>query len=608
MKIWITYLFICAFVFSAVSLKIPPQSETKNNAISFSVCAYFKKEVVGFSASAKILKADIAKINKNDLSTIMQSKIALKDCRLCYKRFSFLLDYFFQSEATVFNAPPKYEIEEPFMEYQHPKGLQVIESLLFDVDPAAQRKALIQQSELVEKSAADLSSLLYNFQPTDDQLLESIQIELIRLMTLYITGYDAPFLKSGIEESLQSLNGFSVVLSNYQQNNNGVDSINYFLSGAIHFLKTKDDFYSFDRLKFLTNYALPLQEQLEKLAREKKLQRNSATALNKNAINLFSADALSKKAFPLSKEYADSFIGNIGKELFFDKDLSAGQKRSCGFCHSPEKYFTDGMVRNISLDGKHNLARNTMSLLYSCYQYSQFWDGSANSLEDQIKTVLNNKDEMGVDDSELVSIIKSKNLYAINFKRAWPADIEPINARNITNAIASYVRTLAPFNSAFDKYMQGKRDALNDDEKSGFNLFMGKAQCGTCHFAPLFNGLIPPLYNRTEYEVLGTPVNDNFKKIISDTDQGRYSFYKISFYKSAFKTPTIRNAAKTAPYMHNGGFKSLQSVIEFYNKGGGNGLGLHIPNQTLSSNSLGLTAKEKNQIVEFINSLTDEIK
>ncbi len=134
---------------------------------------------------------------------------------------------------------------------------------------------------------------------------------------------------------------------------------------------------------------------------------------------------------------------------------------------------------------------------------------------------------------------------------------------------------------------------------------MGKAQCGTCHFAPVFNGLIPPLYKRTELEVLGVTRNVDFTKPQLDTDSGRFASFPIIFYMGAFKTPTVRNVAKTAPYMHNGAFPTLEKVLDFYNKGGGEGLGLNVPTQTLSPKPLKLDSNEVRNIIEFLNSLTD---
>ena len=181
-----------------------------------------------------------------------------------------------------------------------------------------------------------------------------------------------------------------------------------------------------------------------------------------------------------------------------------------------------------------------------------------------------------------------------------------VNFQHTAGALAAYIRTLNPFKSSFDHYMQGDKTALTAAQQRGFNLFMGKAQCGTCHFAPLFNGLLPPNYNTTEYEVLGTPADDNLENPHADSDQGRYAFMPFATFKGAFKTPTVRNAAMTAPYMHNGKFSSLEKVLDFYDKGGGVGLGLNVPDQTLSSSPLHLSAQEKKDIIAFIESLTDK--
>src|SRR4030095_2878016 len=119
--------------------------------------------------------------------------------------------------------------------------------------------------------------------------------------------------------------------------------------------------------------------------------------------------------------------------------------------------------------------------------------------------------------------------------------------------------------SRFDLYMHGDKTAMNSDEINGFNLFMGKAKCATCHYMPLFNGTFPPRYMKIESEVIGVPVSANSNKI--DPDMGKYNTVKVVSLKHAFKTPTVRNAALTAPYMHNGVFTNLQQVMDFYRKG-----------------------------------------
>ncbi|WP_026903178.1 cytochrome-c peroxidase [Pedobacter glucosidilyticus] len=154
--------------------------------------------------------------------------------------------------------------------------------------------------------------------------------------------------------------------------------------------------------------------------------------------------------------------------------------------------------------------------------------------------------------------------------------------------------------------MQGEKDALNTQELAGFNLFMGKGKCGSCHFLPLFSGAVPPLFEKMESEVLGVPANTDTINAKIDADLGKYNLYKIPHQKHAFKTPSLRNIALTAPYMHNGVYQTLDEVIDFYNKGGGAGLGIILENQTLSPDKLQLSETEKKQLIAFLNALTDK--
>jgi cytochrome c peroxidase len=137
---------------------------------------------------------------------------------------------------------------------------------------------------------------------------------------------------------------------------------------------------------------------------------------------------------------------------------------------------------------------------------------------------------------------------------------------------------------------------------------MGKAACGTCHFAPNFNGTVPPLYNESESEVLGVPENPYSKPLVIDNDEGRIAAKlkeDAPFYRYSFKTPTLRNVALTAPFMHNGAYKSLEDVMDFYNKGGGSGIGINVPYQTLPADPLNLNKQEMKDIISFMESLTD---
>ncbi|QNK64914.1 cytochrome C peroxidase [Pedobacter sp. PAMC26386] len=450
-----------------------------------------------------------------------------------------------------------------------------------------------------------------------------MRLELLKVITLSITGYDAPELKSGIEESAQSILVIQRVLSPFidgggqvQNGDHGVsneekkvsDLLSQHLKTTIAYLLQHPDFDSFDRMEFLTTYALPLQEQLTSFIKVYKLDLQRKSLLNYNAKHIFSLDAIPKNIFPGRGNETSQLVA-LGKKLFHEKALSGNLQRNCASCHHPDQYFSENLKTSLAFDGQHSVRRNAPTLLYAGFQYSQFWDGRVKSLAEQIKTVISNPLEMNGEHQVILAMISKSDDYAGVFRKVFPKSAgNLITMDNIADALAAYVGGLAPRNSAFDRYMNGDLKAMKSPAVKGFNLFMGKAQCGSCHFAPLFNGLIPPYYKLTEYEVLGTPENADFTKIKKDNDRGRYDYFPISYYEAAFKTPTVRNVEMTGPYMHNGVFKNLYEVVNFYNKGGGMGLGLDLPLQTLSAKPLKLTKREMREIVAFMKSLTDQVK
>jgi cytochrome c peroxidase len=611
----LTWILICCAAFFCIPGWISPVTEP----VGFQTAMdYFRAEAPLFAASCRELRLAIQAIPSDTAHaspSIAAARQRLKESRSHYKKIESFLEYFFLNSAHVYNSPPKFEGEEPFMEYQEPVGLQVIEFLLYERDVPAQRTALMEQAETVASSADDLLSLLYDFKADDRQILESLRIELIRIMALGITGYDAPLLKTGIAESYEALQSLRIQLQPYLSPGTArSDSLQYRLDQAISYLRDHTQaiytqpqpgiaqptynqaFDTFDRLTFLKDYAAPLQYQLGQLIREKGLELNTTGVLNYSADNLFSPDALIVDNFgrinppassgsstkPLNNAPAVAALIQTGRRLFFDKTLSGNGTKSCASCHAPEKMFTDNLPRSIAFDGHSSLDRNAPTLLYCGFQYSQFWDGRATTLEQQIRTVLHDPREMNT----------------------------RLNARetdSIALAIAAFVRSLHPMNAPFDRFMSGNANALTAREKNGANLFMGKAQCATCHFIPLFNGLIPPDYRFTEFEVLGTTATDDFLNPRLSNDSGKYRIYPLPFNQAAFKTPTVRNSARTAPYMHNGAFSSLEKVLEFYNKGGGAGLGLKVPAQTLPAAPLGLSQQEMDDIILFLHTLTDTL-
>ncbi len=563
----------------------------------------FYQDAGNFTKTTDELKIAIDDIS--DKQSIDNAKTALINCRRSYKSVEYFMEYFFKSSSRVYNSPAKLEVEEPELEYQEPIGFQQIEALLCQPINTEIKKELQMQVEAVQTSAHDIKSLLYKFKANDQQILESLQLELIRIMTLGISGYDAPTLKSGIMESYFAMISLQKVMQPYLlEENEKTRQLSFLLFSSIDYLKKHQNFDGFDRMTFLRKHALPLQRQIQEFIRSKNLTLNTTRFLNYDAKNIFDKNFLNVDSFSRTNVSASEKMVLLGKELFFDKNLSNNLSLSCASCHQPDKYFTDGLPKSISNKAHQSLNRNTPSLSYSAYQLSQDWGGETNSLKEQILKVMTNENEMASDTGEMILRLLKNEDYVGKFKVVFKTEIA-LNFEHVAQAMEAYIKSLAVRNSLFDQYMNGDTSALNPSQIKGFNLFMGKAQCGTCHFAPVFNGLTPPYFDKTEYEILGVPQSSDFVHPKQDEDLGRYNLYPTKYYKRAFKTPSVRNSNKTAPYMHNGSLKTIEQVIDFYNKGGGNGLGLHIEEQTLPSVPLNLSKEEVNDIVSFLAALND---
>lgn len=322
-----------------------------------------------------------------------------------------------------------------------------------------------------------------------------------------------------------------------------------------------------------------------------------------DAVSYFSPTTFEIEQFtPVNSTPPSPDIIKLGKQLFYTNILSKDQKLSCASCHNPELAFTDGLPKSKANNGGF-VKRNAPTLLYAGLQKSQFYDARAEHLEKQILDVILNENEFHTQPEKILQVIQKDSILARKLKNAYPKD--PFNSKNIQNAIAHFIRSLNPFNSKFDQNISGLKTTITYNEIKGFNLFMGKAACATCHFPPLFNGTLPPQFHDSELEVLGVPKKVQWKNATIDEDLGRYDLYQADLKKYAFKTPTIRNISKTAPYMHNGVYKNLEDVLEFYTVGGGTGIGIQLEHQTLPSNPLNLDLKEKESLIAFLNTLTD---
>ena len=338
--------------------------------------------------------------------------------------------------------------------------------------------------------------------------------------------------------------------------------------------------------------------------------RNTPTAWNYESDYIFGDNFLNPGFYSgIPDKFKTETTRQLGEFLFFDPILSANNKRACASCHDPAKAFTDGKAKSPGYDFNGTVKRNSPTLLNCIYAEKFFHDLRAEALEDQMEHVVTDAKEFNTSTNAILEKLQSSAEYRQLFDSAFRGyEGKAINPQTLSFAISAYVSSLHSFNSPFDKYARGESATLSMDAKAGFNLFMGKAACGTCHFAPVFSGLVPPDFRESESEVLGVPVAWPAKKPVADTDKGRgESKLKemVPFYQYSFKTPTVRNIAHTAPYMHNGGMKTLEHVMDFYNKGGGNGIGLQYEYQTLSADPLKLSRKEIKQIIAFMNSLSD---
>lgn len=273
----------------------------------------------------------------------------------------------------------------------------------------------------------------------------------------------------------------------------------------------------------------------------------------------------------------------LGRTLFFDPRLSGSRFISCATCHNPGFAWGDGLPKGIG-DGMKSLKRRTPTILNADYGELMFWDGRADSLEAQALGPIQSATEMNMPLGQAVERISAIEGYQPLFAKAYPG--EPISGKTIAKAIATFERTVVSGKAPFDRWIQGDEDAVSESAKRGFDLFNGKGGCAQCHSG----------WNFTD---------SGFHDIgVDDADLGRGSLLKIEAMQHAFKTPTLRNVAVRAPYMHNGSELSLAAVVDFYDAGGKAQRSSLAP----EIHPLHLTAAEKADLIDFLKTLTSADK
>jgi len=260
----------------------------------------------------------------------------------------------------------------------------------------------------------------------------------------------------------------------------------------------------------------------------------------------------------------------LGKRIFSDQRLSADGSLSCATCHDPQHAFTDGRKLSIGVYGRRG-DRHVPTLVGRGRGTAQFWDGRAATLEEQVIQPILNPQEMG---SSIETVLSATNL----------------TRESLAEALASYVRTIRSVDSPYDRYMAGAPGGLSDLEREGLRLFADKARCYVCHGGPLFTD---ESFHNTGVAWRGGRFDD----------EGRGRITGKPYHMGAFKTPTLREIANTAPYMHDGSIATLEEVIEYYDRGGNQ-------NPYLDENivPLHLAADEKRALAAFLRALSGTVR
>ena len=275
----------------------------------------------------------------------------------------------------------------------------------------------------------------------------------------------------------------------------------------------------------------------------------------------------------------------LGRRLFFDTRLSADHSRACADCHRPEMVFSDGKRVPVGIQGRRG-TRNAPAILNRTYGRSFFWDGRAAILEDQVLQPIQHPKEMGADLPTIIQRLREDASYQRQFEAIFG---RPPDARALSFALATYVRTIFSGASPYDRYEAGETTALSARAQRGLRLFRGKARCTRCHSGS----------NLTDEDFHNTGV---FWRRLP-YDAGRAAVTGAAEDSGKFKTPTLREIDRTAPYMHDGSIATLDEVVDFYDRGGNAN-----PFRDQELRPLRLTEEEKTALVAFLRSLAGTVR
>lgn len=550
-----------------------------------------------------------------------QSQLELKsqyrEVQSDFRKIQFLIEHISEESVKKYiNGAPLLSVEPsiPTVNVLEPRGLQVLDELIYaDVMDILEIQKVTNELALAVKN---LKPIFLSAVLSEADIKRALYKDIVRIYTLQITGFDTPGSLSGLQNAIHNLQGIHEFLNTFYQQNPFAKSLIPLLDTSADYLKLHQDFDTFDRAYFYKNHIANILKVLSSWDTDETtiLSRNPSEkwGVNFNSEHIFTTSLFNLDYYTLQPTtlMTNPKVIQLGKKLFYAPILSHDNTMSCATCHQPDKAFTDGLATSIT--NKEGLfgSRNTPTLINSIYTKGYFYDLREDDPSRQIVHVVKDKNEFNSDFMDIIDRLEMQESYKTAFHEVFPD--AKISKYSITAAITAYVASLSSFDSPFDQYMREEINNIDTTVIRGFNLFSGKAACATCHFIPTFSGLVPASFKESESEVLGVPKiwNPNGTMHL-DTDLGRARSGKpkddTPHLMYSFKTTTLRNIAKTSPYMHNGAFHTLNDVMQFYNKGGGAGLGFAIEYQTLSSTPLDLTDGEISDIISFMEALTDEM-
>ncbi len=588
------YVYISLFILSITSCN-QIKKETKEAPLNLG--KKLQENYIAKIITCQIYLDSLSKSNsKQDLKKHYLS------ARRIFKQAEPMMAFIDAENYKFLNAPNILKIEEEDatnIKIMSPKSFQVLEESIYTEEPLDTTK-IKETSKLIYHRLRLLEKNTRINYFKEHHILWLLRDAVLRVSQTGITGFDSPVLEQSLSEAQEvytTLKEYLHILEGEFKDkelyNNWIAEFN----ATIKSLENKN-FNSFDRYSFIKNHTHKQIELFNETILDWDAKFPFTLAIENNAPSLFSEQTFNPKYFSDNRNIGFSKdIVALGKNLFNDKKLSKEGTMSCATCHNKAKAFTDGLPK------AKGQSRNSPTLTYASLQQSFFYDNRAGSLEGQIVSVVKNDSEFHTDLNTLKTAVAENPKYKQQFDSIFKGKITDYNIRN---AIAEYIRTLNTFSSKFDKNINNIETTLTPKEINGFNVFMGKGKCATCHFAPVFNGTVPTLYKDTELELLGVPLKNDTINAIVDTDLGRFNVLKTKERKHFFKTPTIRNIDLTAPYMHNGIYTTLEEVVDFYNRGGGAGIGIDLELQTLPPTPLNLTDTEKEDLILFMKTLTDQ--